>query len=85
MSTRATAIVQNALDSCSIATPGRHSPGETGPIPFSMSFEDIGFDSLAFMEFCISVHLDTGIEMTTEQLIAFGSPEAVAAYIEERL
>lgn len=83
--TSARAVVQNALDACSLATPDKDAQGMNGDIPFASRFEEIGFDSLAFMEFCISVHVDTGIEITVEDLREFGTPDAVVSYLEKRL
>lgn len=47
-------------------------------------FEELAFDSLAFMEFCVSIYLDTGIEMDAEQAQAFQTPLAVAEFLGSR-
>jgi hypothetical protein len=63
------------LDAATLATP----KGLGGK-----SFDDLGFDSLAFMEFCIAVQLETGVELTAAAVAEMGSPDAVARYLCER-
>lgn len=48
------------------------------------SFVDLGFDSLAFMEFCIAIQGETGIELAVGAVEAMGSPEAVARHLVGR-
>ncbi len=47
------------------------------------TFEDLGFDSLAFMEFCIAIQLEAGIELSVASVAEMGSPDAVAAHLSE--
>ena len=44
-------------------------------------FADLGFDSLAFMEFCIAIQSETGVELSVGAVEAMGSPEAVARHL----
>ena len=43
----------------------------------NMSFEQMGFDSLTCMEFCISLHCSTGIELSIEMMLQLSTPKAV--------
>lgn len=45
------------------------------------SFNDLGFDSLALMEFCIAIQVETGIEITISAAQQLGSPRAVARHL----
>jgi hypothetical protein len=47
------------------------------------SFEDLGFDSLAFMEFCIAIQLESGVELSADGVAGMGSPDAVARHLCE--
>lgn len=47
----------------------------------SAGFADLGFDSLAFMEFCIAIQSETGIELGVGAVEAMGSPEGVARHL----
>ena len=43
---------------------------------------DLNYDSLAWMEFCISVELNTGVELTPDHLVQCESLADVSALIE---
>jgi acyl carrier protein len=45
------------------------------------SFDNLGFDSLALMEFCIAIQVETGIEITISAAQELGSPRAVARHL----
>lgn len=45
------------------------------------SFEDLGFDSLAFMEFCIAIQGETGVELSVGTVAELGSPAAVVRHM----
>lgn len=51
------------------------------PVPLAR----LGFDSLATMEFCISVELQTGAELTPEVLDGLETMDAVADWIRSRV
>jgi acyl carrier protein len=70
-------IVRNAIVACSLQTPDQDAIGEVPEISLSTKFEDLGFDSLAFMEFCISIFCEVGLDLTVERVAALGSPQAV--------
>jgi len=42
----------------------------------------LNFDSLAWMEFCISIELNTGVELTPDHLEKFETLADVAAWIK---
>jgi acyl carrier protein len=65
-------IVASAIDTCSIQTP------EGSSFDLEATFRDLGFDSLAFMEFCITLQVETGTELTVQAVDELGSPAAVA-------
>ena len=48
----------------------------------AMTFAELGFDSLSYLEFCVSIHVDAGIELNSKQVAAFGTPGAVIAHLE---
>ena len=48
----------------------------------AIQLEDLGFDSLAWMEFCISIELATGAELTPDHLEDCGTLADIAARIE---
>jgi acyl carrier protein len=45
------------------------------------SFEELGFDSLARMEFCIFMECEFGIALTSGDLESHASVNAMAAYL----
>ena len=47
-----------------------------------IKLSDLNFDSLAWMEFCISIELNTGAELTPDHLEKFETLTDVAAWIE---
>lgn len=48
-------------------------------------FERLGFDSLAWMEFCISVEVNSGLELTPDDVAGMGSLSDVEAWLTARL
>lgn len=71
-------IVAEAVNICSLpAAPSTSA----APAIFDESFGELGFDSLAMMEFCISIHLETGVELTVGKADELGSPGAVARFL----
>jgi acyl carrier protein len=74
-------IVASAIGTCSL--PGTLDPSTAGEELLDESFSDLGFDSLAYMEFCIAIHLETGIELTVGSLDELGTPAAVARHLSE--
>jgi acyl carrier protein len=70
--------VTNAIRACSLPSRDGGTPPEEG---LDLGFEALGFDSLSFMEFCISIQCDTGIALSVGKLRDLGTPEAVAAYL----
>ena len=48
------------------------------------TFEELGFDSLARMEFCIWMQLEAGIEIAEAVLLDHPSVAALAAYLARR-
>jgi acyl carrier protein len=75
-----TRIVRAAVEGCSLPAPDIGDP-DAGQTPLSTRFDELGFDSVAFMEFCIAIHVDTGVELTVEQVTALGSPMAVVDFL----
>jgi acyl carrier protein len=71
-------IVAQAIRACSLP-----SPPADKPLQASSTFVDLGFDSLAFMEFCIAIQGETGIELSVGFVGEMGSPDAVARYLSE--
>jgi hypothetical protein len=74
-------IVASAIDACSLPS-ASVEPADFGR-RLGESFDDLGFDSLAFMEFCIAIHVETGIELTVTAVGEMGSPAAVAKRLSE--
>lgn len=70
-------IVEDAIRACSLPLP-EAAPGPDGrPSFLSLSFEEIGFDSLNFMEFCIAIAMEVGVELSVDEVAALRTPNAV--------
>lgn len=48
-------------------------------------FDTLGFDSLAWMEFCISVELESALELTPSIVAGMGSLAEIEAWLAARL
>lgn len=48
----------------------------------TVALADLDYDSLAWMEFCISIELNTGVELTPDHLVQCVSLADVATLIE---
>jgi acyl carrier protein len=70
--------VLEAIRACSLPSRDDAPPIEE---ELHRPFEDLGFDSLSYMEFCISITMETGIDMTVGRMKALGTPTAVADYL----
>ena len=55
-----TGIVENAVLKCSLPLPEAYRGAASRLL--SLSFDELGFDSLNYMEFCIAIATDTGVE-----------------------
>jgi acyl carrier protein len=49
-----------------------------------VTFEALGFDSLARMELCIHIQLDGGLEVTEAEMLDHPSVASLAAYLAAR-
>jgi acyl carrier protein len=79
-------IVESAIVECSLPLPEAPAGGDAENSPLlSMSFEEIGFDSLNYMEFCVSIAVNTGIELTIAEVTAMNSPAAVVKHLSQRV
>ena len=77
-------IVALAINACSLPIPRVESPTPgTADGVIDKPFSDLGFDSLAYMEFCIAIHIETGIEINVGAVAELGSPDAVARRLSE--
>lgn len=72
-----TRVVALAIGACSLPSSELPDPDRQ----FSMTFAELGFDSLAFMEFCIAVQGETGVELSVGAVTEMGSPDAVARHL----
>lgn len=45
------------------------------------SFEQLGFSSLSYLEFCIAIHLATRIDITADAVAVLGSPRRVLDHL----
>jgi hypothetical protein len=83
---RARVVVLEALTS---STYGRFDDVAVGERsldwPLCESVASLGLDSLAVMEFCISVELQSGLELTPDLLDSLGTLEEVVNWIAERI
>lgn len=48
-----------------------------------LPLKSLGFDSLAWMEFCISIELNTGIELTPAEIAEMTSLAEIALRLED--
>jgi len=79
-------MVEKAVLSCSLQLPQALSAPPAGQASLlSLSFEEIGFDSLNFMEFCISIAMDVGIELSVAEVADLNSPAAVIEHLSQRV
>ena len=46
-------------------------------------FSAFGFDSMSYVDFCVSIHVDTGIELTLRQVAELGTPRNVLEYLRK--
>ena len=74
-------IVENAIKACSMPLPEARAGPDGRPSLLWMSFEEIGFDSLNFMEFCISVAMEVGVELSVDDVAALKTPKAVVEHL----
>lgn len=76
-------IVERALEACSVQLPEARLAAAGGQLSslFSLGFAEIGFDSLNFMEFCISIAMDSGIELSVEDVARLKTPNAVIEHL----
>jgi hypothetical protein len=51
----------------------------------SMDLTQLAFDSLAWMEFCISVEIETRLELTTNDIAAMTTIADIEAWLSARL
>jgi acyl carrier protein len=77
-------IVERALVACSVPLPDAAGEGGDQAALMSLTFDEIGFDSLNFMEFCIAISMDVGIELSVDQVTALKTPEAVIAHLSRQ-
>lgn len=73
-------IVHAAVNACS-ALPVEPDTLAAPESLVGKSFDDLGFDSLAYMEFCIALQAETGIEVSVATITEMGSPDAVAKHL----
>ncbi len=74
-------IVEKAIEACSLPLP-ETEPGPDGvPSFLSLTFEEIGFDSLNFMEFCIAIAMEVGTELSVDDVAALKTPNAVIEHL----
>jgi len=74
-------IVEKAIKACSMPLP-EAEPGPDGRSSLlSLSFEEIGFDSLNFMEFCIAIAVEVGVELSVDEVAALQTPNAVIEHL----
>ncbi len=76
-------VVAKAVRSCSLSSEVDAAAQDDIAL-LARGFEDLGFDSLAFMEFCVSVYMDTGVEIDVDQARALQTPLAVAEFLGGR-
>ena len=77
-------IVEKAILACSMPLPqAAEADGDRSAL-LALSFDEIGFDSLNFMEFCIAVSMDVGVELSTDEVAALKTPIAVIAHLSRR-
>jgi acyl carrier protein len=77
-------LVANAIRGCSLPSVDSITSKADDALLITYGFEELGFDSLAFMEFCIAVHVETGIEMDVAQVQSLETPLGVAEFLRHR-
>ncbi|MEX0852847.1 MAG: acyl carrier protein [Bauldia sp.] len=78
-------IVAKAVSACSLPSLQAPSAPVNGSLlRFTGSFDEMGFDSLNYMEFCISIAVDTGVELSVAEVARLNSPTAVIEHLSRR-
>jgi Phosphopantetheine attachment site len=52
---------------------------------FDIGLAELEMDSLAAMEFCISIELNTGVSILPDELVKFNSLQQIALAIQEKI
>lgn len=73
-------VVADAVRACDSPNEPVIRTGSDADI-LALSFEELGFDSLAFMEFCIAIQAETGAEIDVATATELGSPAAAAQHL----
>ena len=78
-------IVEKAVRACSLPLPElAPAAADTRSLLMSLTFEEIGFDSLNFMEFCIAIAVEVGVELSAEEVAELKTPDAVVRHLSQR-
>jgi len=76
---RVAEVISKAITTCSLQSA---MVADTSTLSLdkllSLSFDELGFDSLNFMEFCIALHLDLGLELSIGEVASLRTLGAVA-------
>jgi acyl carrier protein len=75
------AVVVNAIRACSLPSVDSNTTNSDDASLLTHGFDELGFDSLSYMEFCISVHLNTGVEMDIDKVQSLKTPLAVVEFL----
>lgn len=76
-------MIVAAVRANSISATDSANPADIAAM-MSRSFEELDFDSLNFMEFCIAVSVETGVNLSVAQVTSLKTPLAVFQHLSGR-
>ncbi len=77
-------VVLNAMAAASFGAPLNPALAEAIRNGQKVMLDDLGFDSLAWMEFCIAVELQTRLELLTSDIEAMATLGEIEDWLRER-
>jgi len=77
-------LVTDAIMACSLPIRHFHGAAYDASVDDSQDFDALGFDSLAYMEFCIALHCACGVELSIEDIARLRTPRGVAQFLAEQ-
>ncbi len=77
-------VVLNAMSAASFGAPLDPGLAELVRTGREVVLDDLGFDSLAWMEFCIAVELQTRLELLTSDIETMATLGEIEEWLRER-
>ncbi len=78
-------VIFNAIGAASFGAPLDPALADAVRSGRKIKLDDLGFDSLAWMEFCIAVELQTRLELLTSDIEAMATLGEIEDWLRERV